>query len=302
MISDPALYRRQNRLLPAAFVLSLLLHVVGVTLYVVFAKHLPWIAPVPREQQPFIVLSSSTTISHLTVPYISRPTSRGTQGSRGSRPEPRIAQQQPQQPQEQQHPRQIAVAPPRAFHELTVPARSATPMPSPEPSHRAERQAPQPQSQASRETPQQRMAQMLAREQSVYRREIAQLQAQNNPLSAATISPRPPSAFRRMYINVSGIQSDNPVVEAIATPVRRWTDGGMNCYYAHIDVAFSDGAGESEVLPWALCYPPDRDVLGTSANGALIPVKYFAPMRGYALPPGTTLTPVEQFIYSEPRQ
>jgi hypothetical protein len=304
MISDPALYRRRNRLLPTAFVISLALHVLGITAYTLFARHLPWINPT-HEKEPIIVLSSATTISHLTVPYVSRPLSRGMRGSRSSRPDLRIAQQQPerqQQPQRRQRPRLLAVAPPPAYRELTVPASKATPMPSPEPSRPAVRQAPQPQSQASRETPQQRFAQMLAREQSAYRREIAQLQEQNNPLSAATMSPRPPSAFRRSYINISGLQMTNPVTEAIATPVRRWTEDGLNCYYAHIDVAYSDGAGEDETLPWALCYPPDRDVLGSAADGALIPVRYFAPMRGFELPPGTTLTPVEQFLYNEPRQ
>jgi hypothetical protein len=305
MISDPALYRRRDRLLPVAFALSLLLHVFGIAAFRLVAGHFPWVNP-PKKHEPIVVLSSATTISRITVPHLAHPVERANRSLPAQRPEPRMVQQRPQRPVPQQRLRQVAAAPPPAYREVTVPAPSASPMPSPAPSHPAERTAPRlrraQQQQQSHESPAQRLAQMLAREQPSYRREIAQLQRQDNPLSAATISPRPPSAFRREYINVSGIDlPGSHYNEGIVTGIERWREDGLNCYYANYVLEYYRGGTESGTIPWPLCYAPDHDMMELG-EGALIPKEYLAPMRDYVLPPGTYLTPFLQYLYEEPRR
>ncbi len=180
MISDPALYRRRDSVLLWALALSLLVHLLGFLLFGAIRGHLPsWLHRQNKPEQ-IVMLSSSTTIEHRAVPQRPQPMRRGSHSAAATRP---VA------PRPQVRPR-VAAAPP-ALRELTQPAPSATPMPQP---HRSA--APVAQS----------FAQRLAREEAAFSREVAQLRRQNNPLSVATIPPRPASAYRRVYMNVSGVK------------------------------------------------------------------------------------------------
>ncbi|HEY9085798.1 MAG TPA: hypothetical protein VIN40_07680 [Candidatus Tyrphobacter sp.] len=274
MISNPALYRRRDKVLLWAVAFSLLIHVLGFLLYGAFRGYLPaWLHPRSKPEQ-IIVLSSSMRIEHRSVPQPARPMHRGSRPARSARP---VAPQPQARPQ-----RRIAVAPP-VHRELTQPVPSASPRPQP---RRSEAPAAQ------------TFAQRLAREQSAFAREVAQLRRQNNPLSVATIAPRPASAYRRTYFNISGIQTPRSEhVEGIVTPIRSWREGALHCYYANYNVEFSNGSGDSGEIPWPLCYPPDHDVMQLP-SGSPIPAIDLFPMEGYVLPAGTYLTHFLRELYN----
>lgn len=287
MITDADLYRRRDRLLPAAFLFSLLVHVLGIAVYSIVQGRMPWIPP-PQKREPLVVLSTATTIRHITVPQVSRTVGRTAHAPRYARSE-RVAELPQPAPTPRPTPRPV-VPTPEPRRELAIIKPSAPPAPSPQPSR------------APTRTTTETFAQRLEREQEAYRREIARLQQANNPLSAATLPPRPASSFRREYVNVSGIDKpDTTRGEGVVTPVRKWRENGLNCYYADYAVEFAHGGSEDGLIPWPLCYDPDHDMLALG-EGALIPKEYLAPMRDYTLPAGTYLTQFLQYLYNEPRR
>src|SRR5579872_3761852 len=137
MISNPTLFRRANRVLGAAVIFSLVVHLAGFATYLYIQGRIPWLQP-PREksEQP-VVLSTATRVSRITVPELSHALQQGSNASPQAHPEVRV-QPQPQNPPQQRRsvsskPR--AAVPPAVRRELAVATPSATPMqPRPQPS------------------------------------------------------------------------------------------------------------------------------------------------------------------------
>ncbi len=276
MISDSALYRRRDSLLFWAVALSVLIHALGFVLYGAFRGYLPaWLHP-PNRPAQIIMLSSSTRIEHRSVPERAQPRHRGVRAPQSARPVAPRPQVRPR--------RQVAAAAP-AYHELAQPAPSATPMPQP---------------QRSAAPAAQTFAQRLAREQAAFTREVAQLRRQDNPLSIATIPPRPASAYRRAYVNTSGINGKQISAVDVVTPIRNWIGDGLDCYYVHYDVQFSTGAAESGEMPWPLCFSPQHNALSpTLPVGSEIPTQDLLPRADYVLPSGTYLSPFLRWLYNQ---
>lgn len=269
MISESTRHERRSALFAWALTLSLLLHALLLPALLWVAKaHVPWLRT--RTQPRIFVVSSSTRIEHRTVAQRPRPPHRNARAARAARPVPPRPQRRPQQ--------EVAVAPP-ARRELTQPTPSASPMPQPR-----------------RSAGPQTLTQQLAREQAMYQREVAQLRERDNPLSVATIPPRPASAYRREYLDISGINSRTVRDEGIVTPMRRWREGDLHCYYARYSIAFGNGGSESGYIPWPLCYPPDHDVLSLP-TGDRVPTIDLIPAADYVVPSGTYLTPFLQWLY-----
>jgi hypothetical protein len=300
MISDPALYRRGNRLLGAAILFSLIAHLFGIFSYLWVQGWVPWLKFTHERKEERVALSTSMVIRRITVPQLSYPNTPGQQGTKGVRVRPERPQQ-PQRPEQPQQPRraqrEVAATRP-AFRELTKPTPRATPLPpSPQPL-RPQLQSSQP----SRLSPAESVAQMLARQQPMYEREVAQLQRRNNPLSVATISPRPASAFKRAYFNISGIDTKLNHYEGLVTPTRTWYEGSLRCHYADYDVEYAYGGTDKGSIPWPLCYHPDQDPMtlpdGSPApSGTPVPARDLFPMAGYIRPAGLYLTPFLESLY-----
>lgn len=293
MISNPTLYRWGQRLLIGALILSLFFHFAGIVIWGIVSGRWQWLRPQPPE--PMIVLSSSTTIQHRSVPVPSQPTNRSEPPVQPRPPTPPHLAVQPQQATEPapNAPNVHAVAP-AGRPELTYTAPLAPPKPQ---QHHVfkERIVPR------RATPL-TFAQRLAQEQQSFQREVAQLRARDNPLSVATIPPRPPSSYQRSYLNISGVDRRAESFEGLVTPVRTWMENGMRCHYAMYDVQYSSGAMDRGNIPWPLCYLPSRDPMtlpdGTPVpNGSPVPTILLYPMDGYVLPPGTFLTQFLRGLY-----
>lgn len=290
VISNPTLYRYGQRLLIAALVLSLFFHVAGIVVWGLVNGRIPWLHP--REpSEPIIALSSSTTIQHITVPSPPQPISHARSQTPPVPPAP------PRIGAVGTGPAAGAYTPTRArasLRELTYAAPSAPP--TPEPTSR-------PAAAARPRTAHESFAQRLSAEERVFTREVAQLRAQNNPLSVATIPPRPPSSYRRAYLNVSGIDRNQDHYEGIVSPIQTWTYGSLRCHYATYDVEYSSGANDKGNIPWPLCYPPAQDPLTLPdgrpvPNGSPVPAEDLFPMDGYVLPTGTYLTEFLRQLYN----
>lgn len=281
VISNPTLYRYGQRLLIAAILLSLLFHGAGVLVWGYIAGLFPWFAPKPKPER-LVVLSSATTITRRTVPV---PIQLHHQSSTQA-----VPQEAPRALAAQGEERAVvAVAtPPR--RELTYTAPSAPPQP------RVERAQPRPAAPRSPLSP-------LQQAEVSFQHEVAQFHARDNPLSVATIAPRPASAYRRSYVNISGIDRNQETYQGIVTPTQTWLEGQQRCHYASYDVEYSTGASDKGNIPWPLCYAPDRDPMMLPdgqpvPNGSPVPARDLYPMDGYTLPPGTYLTQFLRQLYN----
>ena len=273
MISDPTFRARRPDLLLWGFILSLLLHAAFLSaMFWAFKLQLPWAHERTKPERLFVV-SSALRIQHRTVPQRPRPPQRTTPQVQPVRP---VAPQPQYQPQRRPQPQ-----PTQARRELVQIASSAPPVPTPHPSSLP-----------------QTLAAQLARQQQLYQREVAQLRQQNNPLSVATISPRPPSSYRRSYVDIGGVVNERrELVEGILTPINHWFTGPMSCYYTRYAVQFSTGGSEQGYIPWPVCYPRDHDVMVNPPWAHLLPLP--VPPVGYVLPDGTYLTPLLREIYDQ---
>lgn len=296
MISNPRLFRRANRVLGTAVIFSLIVHLAGFATYLYIQGRIPWLQPRHERPEQPVVLSTSTRVSRISVPELSHALQQGSNAAPQARPEVRVQPQPPNPPQQRRsvNSKARAAVTAAARKELAVATPSATPMqPRPQPSTLNSRAV-----NASRpET----VAEMLAREQPIYEREVAQMR-ERSPLSTATISPRPASAYRKAYFNISGIDRNLDRFEGLVTPTRTWNENGKRCHYADYDVEYEYGGTDKGSIPWPLCYAPAFDPMalpdGSPApNGTPVPTPDLYPMTGYVLPPGTYLTPFLELLY-----
>lgn len=294
MITNPTLHRWRDRILVAAFALSLWLHFFGFLLWGLFSGKLAWLRP-PDTTEPVVALSSSTTIEHVSVPIPTQPLAHASTEHPPTPKTPHLSSQRPSQAQPQVQPKPAVAAAPPVRRELTYLVPSAPPTTQPHPTMPARPERPQPPRRAT-------FAQQLQQEQAAFRREVAELRARDNPLSVATISPRPASAYTKEYFNISGITNKQEHVEGIITPTRTWIQGTLRCHYAAYDVEFSSGANDKGDIPWPLCYAFSDDPMtlpdGRPApNGSPVPAEDLFPMPGYVLPEGTYLTVFLRHLY-----
>ena len=258
---------RDRRLLAWSFLFSLLANVLVWSLSL---HHWSFLRaqPVRPQDRELIVSSTSLRIEHRDKPQPQNNPHRVTA------PPPRPQRQTVQPRQQPVRPRQPEARPREIAREIP----NATPVPV---------AAPRKQSQST-------LAQQLAQQQQAFSREVAQLHAQNNPLSVATITPQAPSSYHKSYVDVSG--KDRNGVQAILIPIKHWFDGALSCYYVHYDAQFSNGGSETGDIPWPVCYPRDDDKMLPLDRMHSLPVP--APQPGYALPAGTYITPFLRNVYN----
>lgn len=163
--------------------------------------------------------------------------------------------------------------------------------------------APQPQREAIHEQPRPlvsqaphppTLAQRLAMQQQEFERTANAMHAANQPLSIATIAPKPPTAIHRSYMDLNGVDSHEHV-EAVLVAIDHWNADGMSCYYVRYTAQFSGGGNEDGTIPWPVCYPVTHDAMLPLNRIHDLPIP--SPPYGYRLPPGTPLSPLLREIY-----
>lgn len=138
------------------------------------------------------------------------------------------------------------------------------------------------------------LATRIATDASVYAREVAKLNAGNNPTAIPTIDP----ATRQSASKNFGMQLPDGTNVASAgngliTTTRRWRDHGLDCYYGHYEYTYGNGTTESADIAWPFCYQPSNDPFLRLPHPIPMPL----PIAGYRVPPGTQLPPLERDVY-----
>ncbi|MHB8147921.1 MAG: hypothetical protein ACYDGM_11770 [Vulcanimicrobiaceae bacterium] len=260
---------RGRRVLLWALFCSAALHAILIPLLLWLSG---WHFFMPRPQnREFVVSSTSVRIEHRTIP---RPESAAGRHPAHSTPKSRPSSQRPLPK---------TVAPQPQPHELAREVPNAPPQP------------PRRRRAASR---QETLAQQLAQQQQTFSKEVAQLNAGNNPHSIATIAPQPPSADERSYYDLNGKTRPQDRVMVLLTPLQHWIAGAASCYYVRYAAEFSSGGSDDGNIPWPVCYPRSDDPIAKAPPGmGSFPVPVPVPPHNYVLPKGTYLTPLLQQIY-----
>ncbi len=229
----------------------------------------------PHEQpkELFMVASSSIHISQHSHPVPEQPQTRPVQPVQPVQPKHQV------QPTPQPTPEKTAVPTPQAQPtELARIVKSAPPQP---------RSAPKRVQQAT-------LAEQLAQQQVAFQHEAQQLNAQNAPLSIATIDPNQrDSAMKQFRMNFSGNTELEGKGEGYLYPLRRWIDGGLHCYYGRYYWQYPTGGTEIANIPWPFCFAPNQDPIARGIRQFPFPW----PLPGYRVPSGTYLYPIEKDVY-----
>jgi hypothetical protein len=168
---------------------------------------------------------------------------------------------------------QIAAPPP--LHELSREKPDASPQP-PAP--------PKPSTLESR----------ISRDERDFASTVAKLNAANDPHAIATMDPATKGGSNKSYsFRVPGGHSSTEGY-GIITPSQSWHERGANCYYAHYEYTYPDGAEETGNIVWPVCYDPGADPFKEGRREMPFPL----PIAGYRLPAGTDLPPIEKDVYS----
>ena len=136
----------------------------------------------------------------------------------------------------------------------------------------------------------------IQRDQASFAKEVAQLNARNDPHAIPTIDPASAESASKSYAFDAGRSSDGQAHgNGIITPVRSWQERGMDCYYARYEYTYPSGASEEGSIPWPVCYDPASDPFHEPPH----PMPFPLPVAGYTLPPGTEMPPLEKRVYED---
>jgi hypothetical protein len=134
----------------------------------------------------------------------------------------------------------------------------------------------------------------IERDESGFAREVAQLNAQNDPHAIPTIDPASREASSKAYaFNVPSSLRGEEHGNGIITPVQSWHQGGEDCYYGRYEYTYPDGAMESGNILWPFCYDPGADPFRQPPH----PIPFPLPLLGYKLPADAQLPPIEKQVY-----
>jgi hypothetical protein len=187
---------------------------------------------------------------------------------------------QPQAPVPQQHPKPVvaqvipAPAPPR--HELSRDDQNAPPQPPPPP-HQTTLQS------------------RINTDMRGFTNTVAKLNAQNGAHAIPTIDPGTQGPPMKSYgFRAPAGQHVATEGNGIITPSQSWHERGEDCYYAHYEYTYPDGAEETGNIVWPVCFDPGADPFKEGRHEMPFPL----PLAGYRLPEGTDLPPIERDVYS----
>jgi len=141
-----------------------------------------------------------------------------------------------------------------------------------------------------------RMPSTIERDQAGFAREVAQLNAQNDPHAIPTIDPASRESLTKTYsFDIPSSLRGDEHGNGIITPVRSWHQNGLDCYYGRYEFTYPDGAEESGDIVWPFCFDPGADPFRQPPH----PIPFPLPLAGFKLPPNTQLPPIEKTVYNE---
>jgi hypothetical protein len=136
----------------------------------------------------------------------------------------------------------------------------------------------------------------IVRDEAGFAKEVAQLNAQNDPHAIPTIDPASRESSSKSYsfdipASLRGDEHGNGII----TPVRGWHQDGLDCYYGRYEFTYPDGAQEYGDIVWPFCFDPGADPFKQPPH----PIPFPLPLAGFKLPPNTQLPPIEKTVYDE---
>jgi hypothetical protein len=296
--------RRSSRILTAALLASVFVHVLGFLLYGLASQrfaHLRFPVALPTQQPDAIVtLSSAVTISKRAHPQ-PRPLPRpqAPPPRRPSRPNPQRLASVPAPPVPVAIPRPVDQPAPRsrALHELARAAPTAapqppvtvkaTPQPKPAPSTPAQGTSKQVafvhHDAQSPARPSQLSQAQIAHMNETFSKTLAELRRESDPLDVHDAAA---SATKRYRMQMIGINGDLKNGQGFYAPIKSWRADGYNYYYVSYEFTWSDGTYERGGVPWPIRFRPKEDPFANPGNDALAHVQLPPPLPGWKLPPG----------------
>jgi hypothetical protein len=141
-----------------------------------------------------------------------------------------------------------------------------------------------------------RMPSRFERDVAGFAREVAQLNAQNDPHVLPTIDPASQESLTKSYSfdipsSLRGEEHGNGII----TPVQSWHQDGRDCYYGRYEFTYPDGAMESGNILWPFCFDPDADPFKEPPH----PIPFPLPLLGFKLPPNAQMPPIEKGVYEQ---
>ncbi len=302
---------RTRRVLIAALILSVLIHLFGGALYD-YGRHLLLAAHLLREPVPkqnpnaFVATSDVIHIEKRAVPRRTTPQRPAPQPHPQSRPEPRldpnvpllpVPKLEPEKPVARaETPRPIETLRPELSHDTKKPAprlvavRSGglpdvTPEPKPETVERT-----QPQTHVKPVT--QHTKPLLSPKQiaSLESQFEKTIQASREDLPSVVDSAKEPvAAPKRMTMNFEGIHADLHAGQGIMEPVNGpfRLRGGYVAYVMQYTYMYPDGHIETDTVPWTFVYPISNDPVGRHERylDMQLPPPNFRPSPNHPLKP-----------------
>lgn len=134
----------------------------------------------------------------------------------------------------------------------------------------------------------------VQRDQAGFAKEVAQLNAQNDPHAIPTIDPASRESSSKSY-SFSPSSSGGSEGNGIITTTQSWHHDGLDCYYGRYEYTYPDGANESGDIAWPFCYDPGADPFKQPPH----PMPFPFPLPGYRLPDGERLPPIERSVYNQ---
>jgi hypothetical protein len=167
--------------------------------------------------------------------------------------------------------------------------RAKTPVPT-SPNHELARIAPH----ASPQPPQRPhvLVSRIARDEARYAKEVARLNAGNDPHALPTIDPASRESSVKTY-TMQFSSGNGAHGNGYIFPTRNWNDRGMDCYYGRYEYTYPDGAEEDGNIVWPFCFEPSSDPFKQPPH----PMPFPEPMVGFVLTPGTQMPPLERQVY-----
>jgi hypothetical protein len=185
------------------------------------------------------------------------------------------------------HPKAAAVRPARTLRQRASP-------PAKTPHHELAREVV---ARASPEPPKRpTVSTNIERDEAGFSREVAQLNAQNNPHSIPTIDPSSQESKTKSYqfaipSSLRGTDQGNGII----TPTRSWRESGEDCYYGRYEFTYPDGAMEYGDIVWPFCFDPNSDPFRQPPH----PIPFPLPLPGFRLPADAQLPPIEKSVYRQ---
>jgi hypothetical protein len=136
----------------------------------------------------------------------------------------------------------------------------------------------------------------IERDEAGFAREVAQLNAQNDPHAIPTIDPSTQESRTKSYqfavrSSLRGQDEGNGII----TPVRSWRDAGLDCYYGRYEFTYPDGATEEGNILWPFCFDPGSDPFKEPPH----PIPFPLPLAGFRLPADAQMPPIERSVYQQ---